>query len=77
MARRGINLRRILAGNVRRLRSARGMNQEELADAAVLSQAQVSSIESAKVNIRLDSLQRLATALGVRPAELLDDGKRG
>ena len=73
MARRGINLRRILARNVRRLRLERKLNQEQLADAAVLSQAQVSSIESAKVNIRLDSLQRLATALGTRPADLLDD----
>ncbi len=73
MARRGINLRRILARNVRRLRLERKLNQEQLADAAVLSQAQISSIESAKVNIRLDSLQRLATALGTRPADLLDD----
>ncbi len=73
MARRGINLRRILARNVRRLRFERKLNQEQLADAALLSQAQISSIESAKVNIRLDSLQRLATALGTRPADLLDD----
>ena len=73
MARRGINLRRILARNVRRLRLERKLNQEQLADAALLSQAQISSIESAKVNIRLDSLQRLATALGTRPADLLDD----
>ena len=73
MARRGINLRRVLARNVRRLRLARDLNQEELADAALLSQAQISSIESAKVNIRLDSLQRLATALGTRPSDLLDE----
>ncbi len=73
MARRGINLRRILARNVRRLRLTRNLSQEELADAAILSQAQISEIESAKVNIRLDSLQRLATALGTRPADLLDE----
>jgi len=63
----------MLARNVRRLRLERKLNQEQLADAALLSQAQISSIESAKVNIRLDSLQRLATTLGTRPADLLDD----
>jgi transcriptional regulator with XRE-family HTH domain len=75
MARRGINLRRTLARNVRRLRLAKDLNQEELADAAFLSQAQISAIENAKSNIRLDILQRLALALGARPADLLDDGK--
>jgi transcriptional regulator with XRE-family HTH domain len=73
MARRGINLRRILARNVRRLRNARDLNQEELADAAFLSQSQISGIENAKLNIRLDILQRLALALGTRPADLLDE----
>ncbi len=73
MSRRGLTLRRIFARNGRRLRLDRKLNQELLADAALLSQAQLSSIYSAKVNIRLDSLQRLATALGTRPADLLDD----
>ncbi len=75
-AQRGIYLRRILARNVRSLRKARGMNQEELAADAYLTQAQVSKIEAARLNVRLDILQRLASALGVRPAELLDDSKR-
>ena len=76
-AQRGIYLRRILAKNVRSLRKARGMNQEELADAAYLTQSQVSKIEAGRLNVRLDILQRLGSALGARPAELLDDSRRG
>ena len=73
---RGIFARRVVARNVRRLRGARSMNQEELADAARLSQSQVSKIETAKLNFKLDVAQRLAGALGVRIAELFDDAKR-
>ena len=72
---RGLYLRRVLARNVLRLRNARKMNQEELADAADLSQSQVSQVETAKHNIRIDVLQRLASALGARLADLLDETK--
>ena len=74
--RRGIYARRILGRNVRRLRKQRGMNQEELGDAASLTQSQISSIELAKLNIRLDKLQDLAQALGARLADLWDESKR-
>ena len=75
-ARRGIYVRRVLARNVRRLRNQRQLNQEELADAAYLTQPQVSKIESAQLNIRLDILQRLASALGARLADLLNEEKK-
>ncbi len=65
--------RRILARNVRRLRKERDLSQEELANAARLHQAEISKIESAKLSTGLDVLQRLAKALGTRPADLLDD----
>jgi transcriptional regulator with XRE-family HTH domain len=73
--RRGIYARRILGRNVRRLRKERKMNQEELGDAASLTQSQISSIERAKLNVRLDKLQDLAMALGARLADMLDDKK--
>lgn len=73
--RRGLYARRILARNVFRLRKARRMNQEELADAAHLTQPQISEIEGAKVNIRLDVLQSLAAGLSVRLADLFEDGR--
>jgi transcriptional regulator with XRE-family HTH domain len=63
--------RRILAHHVRRLRIERQMSQEDLADAAELSQDQISEIENAKHSTTLDNIQRLAFALGVKVAELL------
>jgi transcriptional regulator with XRE-family HTH domain len=73
MARRDVHAaRRILAQNVRRLRLARDMSQEDLAHAAELSQDQISEIENAKHSVTLDNIQRLAFALNVRVAELLD-----
>lgn len=69
--------RRVLARNVRRLRQARDLSQEALADAATLRQAQVSEVESGKSNITLDKLQRLANALGVRVTDLFEEVRRG
>jgi transcriptional regulator with XRE-family HTH domain len=65
--------RRVLARRVRSLRRALGLTQEELAERVGLPQAQISELESARNNIRIDNLHRLAVALGVRPHELLDD----
>jgi transcriptional regulator with XRE-family HTH domain len=74
MARKDVHAaRRILAQNVRRLRLARDMSQEDLAHAAELSQDQISEVENAKHSVTLDNIQRLAFALNVRVAELLDD----
>jgi transcriptional regulator with XRE-family HTH domain len=74
MARREIHAaRRILARNVRRLRVARELSQEDLAHATNLSQDQISEIENAKHSTTLDNIQRLAVALGVTVAELLGE----
>jgi transcriptional regulator with XRE-family HTH domain len=67
--------RRVLARNVRRLREAKGLSQEKLAELADLRQAHVSEIESALTNLTLDNLQALAVALGVRPMDLLNEGR--
>ena len=75
--RSGLYGRRVLARNVRRLRDERGMNQEELADAAGISQSQISKIERAQINIQLDTLQHLAMALGARMGDLLEESKKG
>jgi transcriptional regulator with XRE-family HTH domain len=65
--------RRVLARNVRRLRDAKGLSQEKLAELADLRQAHVSEIESGLTNLTLDNLQALAVALGVRPMDLLNE----
>ena len=73
MARRDVHTaRRILAQNVRRLRLAQDLSQEGLAYAPELSQDQISDIENAKHSVTLDNIQRLAFALNVRVADLLD-----
>lgn len=61
---------RSLAANVRRLRKARGMSQDELADAVGIQTAAVSHIENRRGNPTLTTLEALASALGVRFAEL-------
>ena len=55
-----------LAEKVKRLRNKRGMSQSELADAADLTQATISRIESGQVSeLRSDALMRLAVSLKV------------
>ncbi len=60
-----------LALNVNRLRNARGMTQEELAAAAGMKQPRIAEIERGDANPRLETLTRLAVALGVQPWELI------
>jgi transcriptional regulator with XRE-family HTH domain len=69
--------RHTLARNLRRLRLARGLTQEELANGAGLRQALISELEASKLDVRLDTLSRIAIALEATLAELFHDGKRG
>jgi transcriptional regulator with XRE-family HTH domain len=66
-----MDLKDALAVNLRRLRHARKMTQEELADRAGLSVRYVGSIERAAVSTSVTILGRLATALEVDPCELI------
>jgi transcriptional regulator with XRE-family HTH domain len=78
MARRDIHAaRHILARNLRRLRRAQKMTQEQLANAAGLRQALISELESGKLDVRIDTLSRLAVALDSSMAELFDEARRG
>jgi transcriptional regulator with XRE-family HTH domain len=78
MARRDIYAaRHILARNLRRLRRAQKMTQEQLANTAGLRQALISELESGKLDVRVDTLSRLAIALDSSMVELFDETKRG
>jgi transcriptional regulator with XRE-family HTH domain len=78
MARRDISaVRQTLARNLRRHRLARGLTQEELANGAGLRQALISELEASKLDVRLDTLSRIAIALETTLAELFQEGKRG
>lgn len=60
-----------LARNVRAMRRERGWSQHDLAHEAKMRQALVSAIEVAETaNPTLDSLDKLATALGVSVPDL-------
>lgn len=65
-------LRGVVAQNVRRLREQAGLSQEALAHAARLHTTYLSGIENGHRNPTLDVLERMGSALGVEPAELLE-----
>lgn len=64
--------RKLFARNVRALRRAREISQEELAHSAELSRTYVSSVERGERNISIDNIGKLAQALGTTPMALLD-----
>lgn len=68
----GQRLRGVLAVNLRRLRRACGLSQEELAGRARLNRNYVGMIEREANAPTVDVLERLAEVLGVRTPELLD-----
>lgn len=57
--------------NLKRLRAASGMSQEELAARAGLHRTYVSSVERGNRNISLENIFALAGALKCDPRELL------
>ena len=65
---------RILFGKrLRELRLERGLSQEKLAEIARLHRNYVGVLERAGQSASLDAICKLAAALKVRPAELLDN----
>lgn len=67
---------RIFSDNLRTFRKAKNMSQSDLARAAGIGKAYISDIERQLRNPTIDSVERLAMALGREPWELLynDDG---
>lgn len=57
--------------NIRKLREARGLTQEELASGAELKQSHISKLESGVSEGSLSSLRRIADVLNVPISELL------
>jgi len=62
--------RRLLARNLRRLRLERSWSQYDLADETRLRQALISALELGTANPTLESLDKIAFALGVDVAAL-------
>jgi len=58
-------MRFLAAGRIRKLREAKGLSQEALADIAGLHRTYISSVERGEKNFTVDTLERLAEALAV------------
>ena len=66
-----MDLREVFAANLRRLRNAKGVSQDELAHEANVSRSYLSQLEKGTFYASLNVVGRLAEALDVEPAELL------
>jgi transcriptional regulator with XRE-family HTH domain len=66
-----MEIREIFARNLRTLRQAKGLSQEELAHRAGIDRTYISALERNVYNASIDVVDRLAEALGVEAAELL------
>ena len=66
-----MDLRDVFATNLRRLRNARKLSQDDLAYEAEVSRSYLSQLEKGAFYASLKIVGRLAEALDVEPAELL------
>ncbi|MCY4169892.1 MAG: helix-turn-helix transcriptional regulator [Rhodobacter sp.] len=64
-----MNLRRIVARNLKYLRQEKGMSQEELADRAEINRNYVGMVERSENAATVDMLEKFAKALGAKPVD--------
>jgi transcriptional regulator with XRE-family HTH domain len=67
-----MELRVLVGQNIRREREANGIPQDELAHRASIHVTYLSGVENGHRNITLNVLERIATALGVPEAKLVE-----
>ncbi|MEK1931961.1 MAG: helix-turn-helix transcriptional regulator [Pararhizobium sp.] len=66
-----MEIREVFARNLKAMREASGLSQEELAHRAGIDRTYVSSLERCVYNASIDVVDRLARALDSEAAELL------
>lgn len=66
-----MNIRKILATNLKEYRHAKGLSQEELAHRAGIDRTYVSSLERCVYSASIDTVDQLAVALEVEACDLL------
>jgi transcriptional regulator with XRE-family HTH domain len=71
-----MDLKEVMAVNLRRLRYDKKLTQEELAERSGLSMRYVGSIERGTVSASVSVLGKVADALGVEPCDLIRTQKR-
>ena len=67
-----MDMRKLVGRNVRAVRQAQGMTQEQLAEKSGFSQQYISDLERGRRNPTVVSLYELAEALGSTPVQLLE-----
>lgn len=72
-----MDMRRLVGRNAKRIRLAKGLTQEELAERSGFSQQYISGLERGRRNPTVVSVYELAQALGVDYLELLRPDRRG
>lgn len=68
-----MDMRLVVATNVRRLRTAAGLSQHAVAERMGVDRAYVSGLEQGKRNPTVITLWHIAVALDARPADLVED----
>jgi transcriptional regulator with XRE-family HTH domain len=66
-----MDLREVFAKNLRKLRNAKGLSQDDLAYDAEISRSYLSQLEKGKYYASLKIIGRLAEILEIDPIELL------
>lgn len=72
-----MNIREILAANLKRYRREHGVSQEELAHLAEIDRTYISSLERCQYAASIEVVDRLARALGVEASDLLSTNDKG
>lgn len=71
-----MDLKEVMATNLRRARHDKKLTQEELADRAGLSMRYIGAIERGDVSASVTVLGQIADALEIHPGELLKDSSK-
>lgn len=71
-----MDLREVFATNLRRLRNAKGLSQDDLAYEAEISRSYLSQLEKGAFHVSIKVIGKLADTLGAEPAEFLKMPRR-
>lgn len=72
-----MDMRKLVGENCMRIRVARGLTQEQLAERSGFSQQYISDLERGKRNPTIVTIYEIAQALGVSHLELVTPGEGG
>lgn len=70
------DIKALFGRRVRKIREDKCISQEKLAALAGLDRTYISKIERGERNVTLEVVERLSSALGIRPCELFEEDDR-